>query len=52
VSRTARSSASALDLTESDAAQRLFDLTADLDVGLYISNAELRRQVSRAPTRA
>jgi short-subunit dehydrogenase len=29
----------ALDLSERDAAQRLFDLTADLDVGLYISNA-------------
>ncbi|UIX29299.1 SDR family NAD(P)-dependent oxidoreductase [Streptomyces sp. GQFP] len=29
----------ALDLSERDASQRLFDLTADLDVGLYISNA-------------
>jgi uncharacterized protein len=29
----------ALDLSERDAAQRLFDLTADLEVGLYISNA-------------
>jgi short-subunit dehydrogenase len=29
----------ALDLSEHDAAQRLFDLTADLEVGLYISNA-------------
>jgi short-subunit dehydrogenase len=29
----------ALDLSEGDAAQRLFDQTADLEVGLYISNA-------------
>lgn len=29
----------ALDLSEHDAATRLFDRTADLDVGLYISNA-------------
>lgn len=29
----------ALDLSDHDAAQRLFDMTADLEVGLYISNA-------------
>jgi uncharacterized protein len=29
----------ALDLSAADAARRLFDLTADLEVGLYISNA-------------
>lgn len=29
----------ALDLSEGDAAQRLFDRTVDLEVGLYISNA-------------
>jgi uncharacterized protein len=29
----------ALDLSQTDAARRLFDLTADLEVGLYISNA-------------
>ncbi|MFF5010470.1 SDR family NAD(P)-dependent oxidoreductase [Streptomyces phaeochromogenes] len=34
-----RTRAIALDLSEHDAAQRLFDLTSDLDVGLYISNA-------------
>jgi short-subunit dehydrogenase len=34
-----RTRAIALDLSGHNAAQRLFDLTADLEVGLYISNA-------------